>query len=88
LSDYSLALQLLRSETFDAARMETLLAEQVARGRDVRFQGQKVLTAFLANMSQEARLAYADRLEAELAKMRQHRVRDHGHDRDKGKDSD
>jgi uncharacterized membrane protein len=87
VADYALALDLLRSDTFDAARMEALLTGQVARGTEVRMQGQKVLTAYLAGMSPQDRLAYADRLEAELDRLRQRALRPHDRGPD-GKERD
>lgn len=88
LADYTRALDLLRSETFDVAQMEALLADQVTRGAEVRAQGQKALAAYLAGMSPQARLAYADRLEDELEKMRRRGSRDHGKDRHETKARD
>ncbi|SMX49290.1 periplasmic heavy metal sensor [Maliponia aquimaris] len=81
LEDYRTALEILRADPYDPARMEALLAAQAARGAEVRARGQKVLSAYLAAMDPEARRAYADRLEQEIGKM--HR-RGGGEDRHRG----
>ncbi len=88
LSDYALALELLRSTPFDATRMEALLADQVARGTEIRSQGQKVLAAYLDGMNADERRAYADRLEQELIRMRQRGVREGGRGRPEGETAD
>ncbi len=70
LSDYESALELLRTEPYDAARVSELLSAQAARGVRVRQRGQEVLSSYLAGMSADERRAYADRLETEVEKMR------------------
>lgn len=71
LSDYEAALKLLRSTPFEAERISELLGAQAERGAEVRQRGQQVLSSYLAGLSPEERKAYADRLEAEVEKMRQ-----------------
>ncbi|BBU57762.1 hypothetical protein KU6B_40270 [Mameliella alba] len=80
LADYQRGLELLRQEPFDQAALAALLADQAARGVEVRTRGQEVLVKFLVEMSAEERRAYADRLEAELERMRS---RGHGRDKDR-----
>lgn len=80
LADYETALELLRAEPFQEDRIRALLSAQAARGGEVRKRGQEVLTDYLAGLSPEARRAYADRLEAEVEKMRQRGFRRHGDD--------
>ncbi|WP_421905017.1 periplasmic heavy metal sensor [Mameliella sp.] len=70
LADYQRGLDLLRQDPFDQAALAALLADQAARGVEVRARGQEVLLNFLAEMSPEERRAYADRLESELERMR------------------
>lgn len=82
LEDYRSALEILRADPYRPDRMEALLAAQAARGAEVRAEGQKVLSAYLAAMSVEARKAYADRLEQEIERMRLHGIR-HGMARDR-----
>jgi len=69
LAGYQEALALLRADTFDAAAMSTVLDRQAERGAQVRVRGQALLTEYLSGLSTEDRMAYADRLEAELEKV-------------------
>ena len=79
LADYQRGLDLLRQDPFDQAALAALLADQAARGAEVRMRGQEVLMNYLVEMTPEQRRAYADRLEAELERMR-----NRGHGRDNG----
>lgn len=86
LDDYRTALEILRADPYDPARMEALLAAQAARGAEVRARGQKVLSGYLAAMSPEARKAYADRLEQEIGKMRRRGAGEERHHGAPGRD--
>ncbi|WP_226622925.1 periplasmic heavy metal sensor [Alloyangia pacifica] len=64
--DYRTALEMLRAEPFDSAAFAQMLSAQDARAAERQKMGQQVLVDYVSALSPEARLAYADRLEAEL----------------------
>ncbi|WP_116133476.1 periplasmic heavy metal sensor [Tropicimonas sp. IMCC34043] len=59
-------LQVLRTEPFDAARMQALVDLQADLAANARKVGQEVLIAQLTQMSPEERQAFADRLARDL----------------------
>lgn len=67
-------LGLLRADTFDAARFAAIIEGQRQRGDRMMALGQSVMAQHIEAMTPEARRAFADRLEHELA--RRHGPRD------------
>ncbi|SFD55976.1 periplasmic heavy metal sensor [Roseivivax sediminis] len=65
---YEAAARVLRAEPFDRAALARAMSEQAERAAARRTRGQAVLVEFLAGLTPEARAAYADRLEAEIAR--------------------
>ncbi|NIY98933.1 periplasmic heavy metal sensor [Salipiger sp. HF18] len=72
---YNAALELLRAEPFDSAAFGATLEAQSARGEARQKAGQRLLVDYVATLDPEERRAYADRLEAEIAKIAEHAKR-------------
>lgn len=70
VQSFDAALTVLRSDPFDAAAMQEILRRQAELTDLRRRLGEEVLAAHLARLSPEERRAYADRLEAELSRLR------------------
>jgi len=75
LADYRSAVTLLRAEPFDPAAMAEVLASQARHAATRQQAGQEVLTRFLSGLSPTERQAYADRLEAQIARFEERRAR-------------
>lgn len=90
LQGYRDAIDVLRSEPFDAGALSEVLEGQNAQTEARRRLGQEALVSVLADLSPEARLAYAARLEAEIDALveRWSRRRFDGEGRDGGRDRD
>ncbi|WGW05597.1 periplasmic heavy metal sensor [Tropicibacter oceani] len=73
--DYRAALDVLRSEPFDAAAMAAILERQGARTADRQAMGQQVLSTYLAALSPQEREAYAQRLAQEITRLEARRER-------------
>lgn len=66
MNSYQEALRLLRSDPFDAGAFDAVMQQQGEAAQTRQVQGRQLLTQYLSNLPQEARRAYADRLEAEI----------------------
>lgn len=66
--DMAALLQALRAEPFDPARLETVMDAQQAQLASQLAVGAGVVREYLIGLSAEARLAFADRLEASLTR--------------------
>lgn len=73
--DYRAALDVLRTDPFDAAAMTEILDRQSNRAETRRKIGQTVLSDFISAMTPEERLAYAERLQAEIDALAKRRAR-------------
>lgn len=69
-AEFAAFLAALRADPFDAEALRVVMAQQNARARDRMELGQRLLADRLAAMPPEARLAFADRLEARLSRNR------------------
>ncbi|MBN9888329.1 periplasmic heavy metal sensor [Salipiger abyssi] len=69
LGGYRAALDVLRAEPFDPQAFSAALDAQSARAEARQAAGQRVLIDYVASLPPEARVAYADRLEAEIDEM-------------------
>ncbi len=63
---YSAFMEVLRAETFDAARASEIMQEQFERAQSFQKVGRDVSIERLSQMSAAERAAYADRLQAHL----------------------
>lgn len=75
IAGYRTALDLLRADPFAPEAFRAHLGEQSTRAERRRIQGQEVLAQYVETMSAQERAAYADRLEAELDKIIERRMR-------------
>lgn len=66
---YARASAALRADPFDPAALEAALAGQAERARRRQEVGREVMVAFLSALSAEERRAFADRLDAEIARL-------------------
>lgn len=72
---YQRALQLLRSDPFNAAAMAEILRRQAELTDKRRRTGEGILADYLAGLSPEERRAYAERLEEEVERFERRRHR-------------
>ncbi len=74
---YREALDILRTDPFDAAAFDALMERESDRARTRMKRGQDALSAHLTKLSAADRLVYADRLEEQVERFEE-RVRDWG----------
>ena len=72
LGDYSEVVAILRADPFDPAAFEAKLTAQAAGAAERQQTGRRLLTERIRGMSAAERLSYADRLEAEVARLAEH----------------
>ncbi|MEQ5871271.1 periplasmic heavy metal sensor [Sagittula sp. NFXS13] len=83
IQEYQAAAAVLRSDPYDPAALEAVLAAQAERSAGIRARGQSVLSEYVAGMTAEERAAYADRLEESLERFQRRGAPDRDH---KGRD--
>jgi uncharacterized membrane protein len=77
VAGYRQAVEVLRADPFDISQLTAVVGRQKAQADRRQKSGQDILTSFLAAMSPEERLAYADRLEVEIERMSSRQKRWH-----------
>jgi uncharacterized membrane protein len=75
VAGYERALAILRADRFDASQMQQVLEQQQAASHARRAQGQGIMLQVLSDMTPAQRLAFADRLEVEVERIKSRKKR-------------